>query len=252
MGTTRANFVASAVAIAAVGLLSVSTMARADIIPFGTVDVGGQGFGAFPRLLTLDTPAHSTTETGAVTVSGTGVQSGTGDLSGGPNIPTNQNGARTIGELGWTSPNSVAIGLNANQTGADLSLTVTNLVMTVYNATFGIAGTFSLKAPVTLTENDVKIQQGNGNALFEFVLDATQQGIFNTILALANSSTFLVALSATMTNANDGADSFLGIPGTATITPVPLPPALLLFGTALAGMGFLGRRRRNKTGVVQA
>ena len=24
----------------------------------------------------------------------------------------------------------------------------------------------------------------------------------------------------------------------------PLPPALLLFGTALAGMGFLGRRRR--------
>jgi hypothetical protein len=28
-----------------------------------------------------------------------------------------------------------------------------------------------------------------------------------------------------------------------TVTPIPLPPALILFGTALAGMGFLGRRR---------
>jgi len=34
--------------------------------------------------------------------------------------------------------------------------------------------------------------------------------------------------------------------------PVPLPPAVLLFGTALAGMGFLGRRRRKASGTVAA
>lgn len=34
---------------------------------------------------------------------------------------------------------------------------------------------------------------------------------------------------------------------TATVSPVPLPPALILFGTALAGMAVLGRRRRKQT-----
>ena len=34
-------------------------------------------------------------------------------------------------------------------------------------------------------------------------------------------------------------------------TPAPLPPALLLFGTTLAGLGILGRRRK-KAAAVQA
>jgi len=33
---------------------------------------------------------------------------------------------------------------------------------------------------------------------------------------------------------------------TASVSAVPLPPAALLFGSALAGMGFLGRRRKQK------
>jgi hypothetical protein len=37
----------------------------------------------------------------------------------------------------------------------------------------------------------------------------------------------------------------------ATLSQVPLPPALLLFGTALAGMGILGRRRRKAAAAVQ-
>jgi hypothetical protein len=37
-----------------------------------------------------------------------------------------------------------------------------------------------------------------------------------------------------------------------SLSSVPLPPAALLFGTALVGMGILGRRRRRKDGLAQA
>lgn len=35
-------------------------------------------------------------------------------------------------------------------------------------------------------------------------------------------------------------------------TPAPIPPALLLFGTALVGLGYLARRRRQSTGPALA
>ncbi len=35
--------------------------------------------------------------------------------------------------------------------------------------------------------------------------------------------------------------------GTVDISPVPLPAALPLFGSVLAGLGFYGARRRNKS-----
>jgi len=46
----------------------------------------------------------------------------------------------------------------------------------------------------------------------------------------------------------DGLSAFVGDGG----GEVPLPPAILLFGGALAGMGFLSRRRRAKQGGVAA
>ena len=36
------------------------------------------------------------------------------------------------------------------------------------------------------------------------------------------------------------------------VNAIPLPPAVLLFGTALVGLGLLGRRRNKKAGVAQA
>lgn len=43
-----------------------------------------------------------------------------------------------------------------------------------------------------------------------------------------------------------------GVGANVTINPVPLPPAVFLFGSALAGLGFVGRRRKQRTLTSQA
>ena len=47
----------------------------------------------------------------------------------------------------------------------------------------------------------------------------------------------------------DGSKYFSGATGDLTVTQTPLPPALLLFGSALFGLTVLGRRRRQSAAV---
>jgi hypothetical protein len=59
---------------------------------------------------------------------------------------------------------------------------------------------------------------------------------------LAEVGNYILKVSGTPTHGGDG---YL-----LNITTTPLPPALLLFGSALAGLGLLGRRRRRATNTL--
>jgi len=125
----------------------------------------------------------------------------------------------------------------------------------VFNGTTAL-GSFSLPAPVTFTQAQVAAEQGNGNGVFVFGLNATEQVQFNTLLAMPGSSGFFVGLNSTIgcgasppsgcIGTNDGPDTYLGITGTA---PVPGPivgaglPGLV---TALFGMIGLNRYRKRR------
>jgi hypothetical protein len=234
-------------------MAAMSSVARANLVLVGSnglpvatvaasfVDLGAQGFGNAPRLLTLQT---NTVETG----SGTPVDVANGDAVPGANKTTTP----TLGTLGWTSGNKVGIGFNSDQSG-QTGITMQSLVLTIFNGTTPV-GSFSLApslTPLQFSATDLALQQGNGNAVFDFGLTAAEQAQFQTLLAMSGSSGFFAGVSsqlgcptgapASCQPSNDGPDSFIGF-----IQPsaIPLPGALPLFVTGLVGLALLGRGKR--------
>lgn len=230
--------------LASAALLS-ANVAKADIVLLGAtpqdalIDLSGQGFGAFPRLLTLQT---SGTESGSVTP----VDVVHGDAIAGANKSTTP----TLTALGWTSGGNVGIAFNADQTGQS-GITLNTLVLTIYNGTTAVTGgTFSLASAIDFSAGDLSLEKGNGNGVFAFGLDAAEQLQFNTITAMLGSNGFFAGLSSSLGSpllTNDGPDSFVGFNRNAAV-PGPIVgagiPSLI---TALFGMiGLRYRRRRNR------
>jgi hypothetical protein len=246
----------SALLAAAAALTLLSAPARADIVLFGAgdvlgsfVDVGASGFGNVNRALTLQ---NSGIEFGAH-LFGNVLQD---EAIGG----ADKGGTPTIGSLGWTSGFNVGIGFNSNQTGGT-GITLDAMRLTVWNATGGLVFTAGLgTSPIDFSAAILALQQGNGNAIFDFELNAAERAQFNTMLTLAGSSNFTVGLSAILgcgtigpgtfdspgcMATNDGADSFvlfnqtLAVPGPIMGTGIPS-----MIAGALALWGLNWRRRR--------
>src|SRR5262245_30334184 len=127
MKATRAIVVALAV------LAAMSSAAQANLIlikPDGTAattvaqsftDIGAQGFGNNPWLLTIQTK-------GIETVSVTPINVNNGDAV--PNSGGNKSNTPTLSELEWTSGNKVGVGFNPNQSG-QTGITMQSLTLTI-------------------------------------------------------------------------------------------------------------------------
>ena len=213
-------------------LAALPSVAQADLELIGPtpadsfVDLGAQGFGNAPRMLTLQTTG---TETGSVTP----IDVVHDNAVAGSNKSTTP----TLGTLGWATGADVGIGFNSDQTGGN-GITLQSLVLTIYDGTTAV-GSFSLAAPVVFTAADLALQQGNGQAVFNFHLTLAQQAQFD---ALGVSSGFFAGLASTLSGADDGPDTFVGFAQEGQ-TVVPEPSALLLAGTALLGVGYSLRHR---------
>jgi len=234
-------------------------------------DLGGTGFGVAPRLLTLQ---NFPFENGAV-VSNLGatqflnnISVGAGDVVTGTvctnngncttGLQVNQSNLVNVTSL-WNSGANVGVGLDTNQTGSTGALLFSELVLNIYSATGTLLGAFGSSNPVLITEAQLALQQGNGNSVFNLLLNATEQAEFNTLLAgLAPGAQIFAGLAAAfgcspapcIGASNDGADSFLAFSQSGPGVSVPGPvagagiPGLIAACSGLFGLNFW-RRRRN-------
>jgi hypothetical protein len=232
--------------------------AKADIVLFGLSDVlsfrdvGASGFGNVQRALTLQT---NDIEFGARGFGNTQIDLAINGADKG-NTPT-------IGALGWTSGLNVGIGFNTDQAGQKDGITMQALGLVVWDLTGTPVFTANLAQEfINFSPLALALQSGNGNAVFDFELDAAERAEFNTMLAThPGNALFTVGLSAILgcgttpsgtfntpgcMVSDDGPDSFV-LFNQSVVVPGPIAgagiPGIIAACAGLIGFARLRRRR---------
>ena len=207
---------AGAVAMAAATLTSHASLIEASPFP---IDVTGTGLGAVDTVLTITSPANTTSETGSVFAVGAG-EGTSGDTIAINHVRTFSNTASNL---------RVVFNPNEPQNNND-GITLQNLVLTAFDAGGSARFTSGVFTPVGVTAADA----GTGKAGFVFQLDSAQASQLQTAIDTFGANR--IGLQATGLNATGGPETFF-------LTAVPEPGTWALLVAGLVGMAGVVRRR---------
>jgi len=225
--------------------------ARADLILVGTVSLTGTGLGAVNTVLTITSPANSTTEQGCVIPTG-GATFGLGNLVGnlcnvGSNTDIqNQTQTRNLGAVGILSGSAFGVVFNASEPGGN-SISLDNLVAYFRD---GSGNTLSAALACGGMCDFASTDPGTGNSGILFQLNGTEAAALQTFITAAgganNVYVGLGAAAGVPFPATGGLETFFvfnAVQGV-TFSVVPEPSTTILVASGFVGLAAVARRRR--------
>jgi hypothetical protein len=226
-------------AAAVLALCASALPAHAMLVLQGPEDFEGTGLGSVNTVLTIQSPGSSTFEEGSV-----GREVGTpGDIiTGDAKTGASQTQTRSIEDVGVTSASDIRVVFNALEPGNSAnSVTLDDLVLTIFSPTGAELWSSGAFTPVNFADTFT----GAGNSGFVFALDSAQAAAAQAAGFGGDFGSNLFGLSASVSNATGGFETFFVASAGGDVTPpIPEPETYALMLAGLAAIGFTNRRRR--------